>query len=160
MEFKVTSTSGDKVMRRRLRWCRIEGDVTPPGEIGISSPLLPLLSSCKVLPSRRNWWRSGLWLSSGRSKAARLHQPSMSWYQKRYFSPQTRLDGSTIGTMSASQCNCQLLQILTPSTRSSTSFSTGPAGERKPEPSTTQLDELNSPVVGSVSVLGLRLSFG
>lgn len=84
MEFKVTtSISGDKVMR--LRRCRIEGDVTPPGEMGISSPLLLLLSSCKVLPSRRNWWRSGLWLSSGRSKAARLHQPSMSWYQKWHF---------------------------------------------------------------------------
>lgn len=148
----TASTSGDKVMRRRLRWCRIEGEVTPPGEIGISSPLLPLLSSCKALPSRRNWWRSGLWLSSGRSNAARLHQPSMSWYQKRFFLASDWIRHS--------HCNRQLLQIHTPSTRSSTSLRTGPAGERKPEPSTTQLDELNSPVAGSVSVLGLRLSFG
>lgn len=100
----TASTSGDKVMRRRLRWCRIEGDVTPPGEIGISSPLLPLLSSCKALPSRRNWWRSGLWLSSGRSNAARLHQPSMSWYQKRYFLPQTRSVGSAIHIVTVSCC--------------------------------------------------------
>lgn len=68
--------SGDRAMR--LRRFSMEGGVTPPGEIGISSPLLPLLNSCKALPSRRNWWRSGLGLSSGRSKAARLHQPSMS----------------------------------------------------------------------------------
>lgn len=43
---------------------------------------------------------------------------------------------------------------------SSTSFSAGPAGERKPEPSTTQLEELISPEVVSDSVLGLKLSFG
>lgn len=42
---------------------------------------------------------------------------------------------------------------------SSTSFSAGPVGERKPELSTTQLEQFISPVV-SVSVLGLKLSFG
>lgn len=80
--------SGDKAMRLRLRRLSMEGGVTPPGEIGMSSPLLPLLNSCKALPSRRNWWRSGLGLSSGRSKAARLHQPSRSWWQKRHFTCQ------------------------------------------------------------------------
>lgn len=43
---------------------------------------------------------------------------------------------------------------------SSTSFSAGPAGERKPELSTTQLEEFISPVLVSASVLGLKLSFG
>ncbi len=42
---------------------------------------------------------------------------------------------------------------------SSTSFSAGPVGERKPELSTTQLEQFISPVV-SASVLGLKLSFG
>lgn len=76
--------SGDKAMHLRLRWLSMEGGVTPPGEMGMSSPLLPLLSSCRALPSRRNWCRSGLGLSSGRSKAARLHQPSRSLVQKRH----------------------------------------------------------------------------
>lgn len=125
--------------------------------MGISSPLLPLLSSCNVLPSRRNWWRSGLGLSSGRSKAARLHQPSMSWYHKRHLCfKQGWLDPPLQPHLLHS--NCQLLQIHTPSTKSSTSLSTGPAGERNPESSTTQL--VISPVVESVSVLGLKLSFG
>lgn len=48
----------------------------------------------------------------------------------------------------------------TPSTMSSTSFRTGPAGERKPELSTTQLDRLISPEVESVSDPGLRVAFG
>lgn len=55
--------------------------------------------------------------------------------------------------------SCWLLGTLTPSTMSSTSFSAGPVGERKPELSTTQLMPLISPVV-SASVLGLKLSFG
>lgn len=42
---------------------------------------------------------------------------------------------------------------------SSTSFSAGPVGERKPELSTVQLEQLISPVL-SASVLGLKLSFG
>lgn len=70
--------SGDNAMRLRLWRFSMEGGVRPPGEMGMSSPLLLLLNSCKALPSRRNWWRSGLGLSSGRSKAARLHQTSMS----------------------------------------------------------------------------------
>lgn len=49
--------------------------------------------------------------------------------------------------------------MITPSTMSSTSFSAGPVGERKPELSTTQLVQLVSPDE-SVSVLGLKLSFG
>lgn len=48
----------------------------------------------------------------------------------------------------------------TPSTMSSTSFRAGPAGERKPELSTTQLDRLISPEVESASVPGLILAFG
>lgn len=73
--------SGDRAMRRRLRWLRMDGGVMPPGEIGMSSPLLLLLSSWRALPSNRNWCRSGLGLSSARSKAVRLHQPSRSWMQ-------------------------------------------------------------------------------
>lgn len=88
--------SGDKAMHLRLRWLRMEGGVTPPGEMGMSSPLLPLLSSCKVLPSKRNWCRSGLGLSSGRSKAARLHQPSRSLVQKRQFICHNRIHCSNI----------------------------------------------------------------
>lgn len=70
--------SGDRAIRRRVRRLRMEGGVAPPGEIGINSPLLPLLSSCRALPSNRNCKTSGLWLSSGRSKSAKLHQPSRS----------------------------------------------------------------------------------
>ena len=76
--------SGEAAMRRRLWREMMEGGVVPRGEMGISSPRLLLLSSCRVLPSRRNWSSSGpetgLWLSSGRSKvtSARLHQLSMS----------------------------------------------------------------------------------
>lgn len=71
--------SGDRAVHLRLRRVSMEGGVNPPEEMGMSSPLLPLLNSCKAFPSRRNWWRSGLGFSSGRSKAARLHQPSRSW---------------------------------------------------------------------------------
>lgn len=46
--------SGDSAMRRRLRWLRMDGGVMPPGEMGMSSPLLLLLSSCRALPSSRN----------------------------------------------------------------------------------------------------------
>lgn len=42
---------------------------------------------------------------------------------------------------------------------SSTSFSAGPLGDRKPELSTTQLEQLVSPLP-SASVLGLKPSFG
>ncbi len=74
--------SGDRTMRRRLRRFRMDGGVAPPGEMGISSPLLPLLSSCKVLPSRRNCSSSELWLSSGSSKSDIVHQPSRSSRRK------------------------------------------------------------------------------
>ncbi len=74
--------SGDRTMRRRLRRFRMDGGVAPPGEMGISSPLLPLLSSCRVLPSRRNCSSSELWLSSGSSKSDIVHQPSRSSRRK------------------------------------------------------------------------------
>lgn len=54
---------------------------------------------------------------------------------------------------------CIALGVLTPSTMSSTSFSPGPLGERKPLLSTTQLVHCISPEV-SASVLGLKPSFG
>ncbi len=73
-----SSGSGERAMRRRLRRLRMDGGVAPPGEMGISSPLLPLLSSCRVLPSRRNRSSSELWLSSGSSKSDIVHQPSRS----------------------------------------------------------------------------------
>lgn len=75
--------SGERAMRRRLlRRLRMDGGVAPPGEMGISSPLLPLLSSCRVLPSRRNCSSSELWLSSGSSKSDIVHQPSRSLRKK------------------------------------------------------------------------------
>ncbi|KAG7243010.1 hypothetical protein INR49_016776 [Caranx melampygus] len=47
------------------------GRCDPTRRDGDEFPLLPLLNSCKALPSRRNWWRSGLGLSSGRIHKAR-----------------------------------------------------------------------------------------
>ena len=161
--------SGDRAMRRRLRRVSMEGGVTPPGEIGISSPRFPLLNSWSALPSKRNWCLSGLWLSSARSKAARLHHTSGSWREAEnidhliswrvckhvYESTTYKLKWHSIYFPVG--WRMILFSVLTPSSISITSFKAGPLGERKPELSTTQVVFISP--VESGSLLGPPPSF-
>lgn len=169
--------SGERAIRRRLRRLKIDGGVAPPGEMGMSSPLLPLLSSCRVLPSRRNCRSSELWLSSGRSKSDIVHQPSRSFREKIRFYYQPCDNTAYQGHSSENDVNsilnhltrnlrlknsnqAQVFLRLTPSISSITSFSVGAAeGERKPELSMTQVDTLGSPDV-SASLPGFFWALG